>query len=99
MLIKLTEVCVNGTYSTSQNYLLKEVFINPDHVIMIREEARIKQLNEQGQVHKDLNPSHEFSKLTINRGNTGTEIVVVGGPSHIETKLNKLHPKKQLLNG
>jgi hypothetical protein len=66
---------------------------------MIREEARIKQLNEQGQVHKDLNPSHEFSKLTINRGNTGTEIVVVGGPSHIETKLNKLHPKKQLLNG
>ena len=26
MLIKLTEVCVNGTYSTSQNYLLKEVF-------------------------------------------------------------------------
>jgi len=98
MLIKLTEVCVNGTYSTSQNYLLKEIFINPDHVIMIREEARIKQLNEQGHVHKDLSPSHEFSKLTINRGNTGTEIVVVGGPSHIETKLNKPR-KKQLLNG
>jgi hypothetical protein len=65
---------------------------------MIREEARIKQLNEQGHVHKDLSPSHEFSKLTINRGNTGTEIVVVGAPSHIETKLNKPR-KKQLLNG
>ena len=99
MLIKLTEVCVNGTYSTSQNYLLKEIFINPDHVIMIREEARIKQLNEQGHVHKDLSPGHEFSKLTINRGNTGTEIVVVGAPSHIETKLNKSPRKKQLLNG
>jgi len=99
MLIKLTEVCVNGTYSTSQNYLLKEIFINPDHVIMIREEARIKQLNEQGHVHKDLSPSHEFSKLTINRGNTGTEIVVVGAPSHIETKLNKSPHKKKLLNG
>jgi len=98
MLIKLTEVCINGTYSTSQNYMLKEVFINPDHVIMIREEARMKQLNEQGNIHKDLNPSHEFSKLTINRGNTGAEIVVVGAPDMIETMLNK-NTKQQVLRG
>ena len=26
MLIKLTEVCLNGTYSTTQNYILKEIY-------------------------------------------------------------------------
>ena len=97
MLVKLTEVCINGMYSTNQNYALKEIFINPDHVIMVRPELRLQQLNEQGTIHKDLNPGHEFSKLTINRGNSGTEIVVVGGPNMIETMLNK--STKQLLRG
>jgi hypothetical protein len=64
---------------------------------MIREEARLKQLNEQGLVNTELNERHEFSKLTINRGNTGTEIVVVGAPNTIETMLNKNN--KQLLRG
>jgi len=97
MLVKLTEVCINGMYSTNQNYALKEIFINPDHVIMVRPELRLKQLNEQGAIHQDLNPEHEFSKLTINRGNSGTEIVVVGAPNMIETMLNK--NTKQLLRG
>jgi|TARA_Y100000310_G_scaffold317464_1_gene370376 hypothetical protein len=98
MLIKLTEVRINGTYTTSQDYMLREIFVNPDHVIMIREESRLRQLNEQGRIHKDLNPNHKFSKLTINRGNTGTEIVVVGAPNMIETILNK-NTKKELLKG
>tara|TARA_R110000824_G_scaffold68670_3_gene177415 strand:- start:1654 stop:1947 length:294 start_codon:yes stop_codon:yes gene_type:complete len=97
MLIKLTEVCSNGACTTQQDYTLKEVFINPDHVIMIREEARLRQLNEQGLVNTELNEKHEFSKLTINRGNTGTEIVVVGAPNTIEVMLNKNN--KHVLKG
>jgi hypothetical protein len=97
MLIKLTEVCSNGTCTAKQDYSLKEVFINPDHVIMIREEARLRKLNEQGLLSNELSPNNEFSKLTINRGNTGTEIVVVGAPNYIETILNK--DDKQLLRG
>jgi len=64
---------------------------------MIREEARLKQLNEQGLINTALSEGHEFSKLTINRGNTGTEIVVVGAPNIIETMLNKNN--KQILRG
>jgi hypothetical protein len=96
-LVRLTEVCSNGACTTQQDYTLKEVFINPDHVIMIREEARLKQLNEQGLINTALSEGHEFSKLTINRGNTGTEIVVVGAPNIIETMLNKNN--KQILRG
>lgn len=97
MLIKLTEVCLNGTYTTTQEYMLREVFINPEHVIMIREEKRMKELNERGGVNSSLDKNHGFSKLTINRGQTGTDIVVVGAPEIIETQLNKT--KKQILRG
>ena len=95
-LVKLTEVCHNNTLTTSQDYTLREVFVNPDHVVMIREEARMKQLHEQGHLPSELDPAHRFTKLTINRGHTGTEIVVVGGPDLIETTQNQ---QKQLLRG
>ena len=95
-LVKLTEVCHNNTLTTQQEYTLREVFVNPEHVVMIREEARMRTLNEQGQLPKNLNNSHRFTKLTINRGHTGTEIVVVGAPHVIEDTLSK---QKQLLRG
>lgn len=95
-LVKLTEVCHNSTLTTQQDYTLREIFVNPEHVVMIREEARMRQLNEQGALPVDLDSSHHFTKLTINRGHTGTEIVVVGAPSIIETTLNQ---NKTLLRG
>ena len=96
-LVKLTEVCHNSTLTTQQDYTLREVFVNPEHVVMIREEQRMKALNEQGALPDGLELNHQFTKLTINRGHTGTEIVVVGAPATVETKLNKNN--KQLLKG
>lgn len=95
-LVKLTEVCHNGTLTTQQTYTLREVFVNPEHVVMIREEARMQQLNEQGRLPAELNNEHRFTKLTINRGHTGTEIVVVGSPATVEDSLAK---KAKLLRG
>ena len=97
MLVRLTEVCANGAVTTQHSYMLREVFINPEHVIMIREEKRIQELNERGALSEGLDTNHRFSKLTINRGHTGTEIVVVGSPDLVETQLQK--PSKQLLRG
>lgn len=97
MLVKLTEVCQNNALTTQNDYTLREVFVNPEHVVMIREEARMQQLNEQGVLPPGLNTSHRFTKLTINRGHTGTEIVVVGAPDIVETTLNT--PSRELLKG
>ena len=96
MLVKLTEVRHSNTLTSRQNYTLQEVFVNPEHVVMIREDARLRQLNEEGALDSDLDPEHRFTKLTINRGHTGTEIVVVGAPSIIESQLNT---SKKLLRG
>ena len=95
MLVKLTEICTNNSLTTNQDYALREVFINPEHVVMIREEARMKQLNEQNPLTNGLDTNHRFTKLTINRGHTGTEIVVVGAPDTIEQSLNS----KKLIRG
>ena len=97
MLIKLTEVCANGAVTTNQQYTLREVFINPKHVVLVREEARMKQLNEEQALAPGLTTGHRFSKLTINRGHTGTEIVVIGAPEMIEQQLHQL--PQQLLKG
>ena len=96
MLVKLTEVCNNGAVTTNKFYSLREVFVNPEHVVMIREEKRMKELNERGKVSPGLDEAHQFSKLTINRGQTGTEIVVVGSPEAIESTLKST---QQLLRG
>ena len=95
-LVKLTEVCQNNALTTKRDYMLREVFVNPEHVVMIREEARMQQLNEQGLLANGLDPNHKFTKLTINRGQTGTEIVVVGAPHVIESSLNN---RKRLIRG
>ena len=96
MLVKLMEVCNNGAVTTNKSYSLREIFVNPEHVIMIREDKRTRELNEMGKVATGLDTEHQFSKLTINRGHTGTEIVVVGSPDVVE---NTLKNSKQLLRG
>ena len=96
MLIRLTEVHHNTTLTTKSEYTLREVFVNPEHVVMIREEMRMKSLHESGHLPNNLDAAHRFTKLTINRGHTGTEIVVVGAPDIIEQTLNN---NKQLLRG
>ena len=97
MLVKLTEVCNNAAVTSRQQYTLRDIFVNPEHVVMIREERRLRELNENGDVMTGLDTNHRFSKLTINRGTTGTEIVVIGAPEIIETQLKS--SRKVLLKG
>jgi len=97
MLVKLTEVCNHTAITSQQTFTLREVFINPDQVIMIREDFRLKELNENCLLKEGLSSGHRFSKLTINRGQSGTEVTVVGAPCVIEEALKNIN--KQLLRG
>lgn len=101
MLVKLTELCSSNAVTAGKNYNLREIYVNPEHVIMIREEVTVKTLNETGNIKmmtgENLDKNHSFSKLTINRGNSGTEIVVVGSPLMVENALGK--KQHQVLNG
>ena len=97
MLVKLTEVCQRNTLTSSkQEYSLRDVFINPEHVVMIREDSRLGRLNENTSLLPGMDANHQFTKLTINRGQTGTEIIVVGSPQTVEQKLQE---NKKLIRG
>jgi hypothetical protein len=96
MLVRLTEVCNTGAVTNNAQYSLREVYINPEHVVMVREEQRLKQINEEKRLVDGLDSDHRFSKLIIDKGNTGTEIIVVGAPDAIESILKK---QRQILRG
>ena len=88
MLVRLTEVCGTGAVTTGRRYSCREVFVNPEHVVMVREEHQMRSLNEQGVLTEGLDKEHRFSKITIDKGTTGTEIVVIGDPNTVENALN-----------
>ncbi len=103
MLVKLVEVSKNSSYSslgetTSQQagYSLKEVYINPEHVVFMREDNKILTKISKTLLSEQLHPEQEFTTLRINAGHSGMEVTVVGSLIMIQEKLNF---RKQLLKG
>ena len=84
-------------HETSQGHVLREIYVNPKHVVSLREDMRFKQKLSEGKLPEELNDQHSFTKVTLDKGSTGQELVVVGAPHAIEAKLNG--DGKQLLNG
>ena len=93
MVVKLVEVAKIGTdISSRSEYTLREVFVNPDQVTMLREDVAMKSLLGEGRLPNELDGRMEFTRLFLN---TGMDIFVVGAPHVVETKLKQ----KQILRG
>jgi len=94
-MVKLIEIVYNHRDEVS----LREVYVNPNHVVFLREDVGLKtKLQEQTISFPDgLDTRQSFTRVQIHNGTTGTEFIVVGSPQMIETKL-KVN-KKELLHG
>ena len=93
MLIKLTQVIKEPS-----RFLLKTIFVNPNHVVTITEDEHIKNLNEtNGPLLEGLSSNHDFSRLSINSGSQSRSITVVGSPESVMSALKKNH--RQLIKG
>tara|TARA_R110000796_G_scaffold74601_2_gene167735 strand:- start:340 stop:624 length:285 start_codon:yes stop_codon:yes gene_type:complete len=94
-MIKLVEVV--QTYK--KDYNLREIFVNPDHVVLLREDTTLKsRLDEgKGSFPEGLDTRQSFTRLQIHNGTTGAEFIVIGAPHLIELKLKG--NKKELLRG
>ena len=90
-MIQLVEVVKN-----TRNYELREVFVNPTHVIMLREDHATKAAINEGKVIEGVDPRQKYTRITVHNGSTGSQFVVVGAPNMVETKLKS---GRQLLNG
>jgi len=88
-MIRLIEVCehLSAANSSQRKYSLKEIYINPKHVVSLREEESYKQKLVEGFLPEDLDTRQSFTRITLDKGQTGLDIVVVGSPGQIEDKI------------
>ena len=106
MLIKFIEIVENSTktHLTSSvdkagRFTLKEVSINPEYVVCVREEERMTRMLQEGYLPEGLDQRQKFTRVFLDRGHTGIDVVVVGEPEKVEADLKRAKGKKELLNG
>ncbi len=87
-IVKLVEVSKSSSVVSGAGYTLREIFVNPKHVVCLREDHHTQQLLVEGKLPNDLDNRQKFTKVQLNRGSTGLDVIVVGSPSMIEEKLN-----------
>mgnify|MGYP005825050293 CR=1 FL=1 len=92
-MIKLIEVFKLPQHN---QYTLREIYVNPKHVVALREEVSFKQKLVEGQLPDDLDSRQDFTRLTLDRGQSGLDVVVIGAPHIIENKIHGTN-EKQLL--
>jgi len=66
---------------------LREVYVNPKHVVAMREDDRMQSLLSEGVLPDGIDQTQSFTKLYVDRGNTGIDITVVGDLNSIKEKL------------
>ena len=97
MVVKLMEVYEENAFGRKA-YKLREVFINPDYVVCLRDEPYFQGLLREGRLPEGLDSRQEFTRVQLNRGGqSGLDIVVVGNPQLVEDKIGKT--KKKILKG
>ena len=92
---KLIEVTQNS--ATAKTYSLREVFVNPEFVVSLTPDINTKRLLTEGRLPEGLSNQTEFTRVTIHKGASGQEMVVVGDISDVRTKL--FSGNRQVLKG
>ena len=96
MNIKFVEVYSPGG-GVSHKYSLRTVYINPDHVVCLREDTATGTLLEEGRLPSGLDHRQSFTRVSINGGGYGQDIVVVGQVEETYQKLD--FDSRRLLKG
>jgi len=86
--VKLIEVSRRSDVIRNSGYTLKEVFINPEHVVCLREDSATLQLLKEGMLPDGIDDRQRFTRVQMNRGSAGLDIVVVGSPAIVEDMLH-----------
>mgnify|MGYP005822410339 CR=1 FL=1 len=105
MLIKLIEIRQSSnvtkfTNKQKQQYFLSEVYINPDHVVYMREDPSFKKrLLSEGLSPDGLSDHQDFTRVNLSRSQSGVDIIVVGSVDNIQEKLGLTKGTKSVLRG
>lgn len=94
--IRFVEIYNTAGTPTFKEYSLREIYINPNHVVCLRENTDVSKLLIEGKLPEQLDPRQEFTTVTLNKGTYGQDIIVVGP---IRETHEKLYNQKVLLQG
>tara|TARA_B100000287_G_scaffold227782_1_gene214811 strand:- start:3068 stop:3385 length:318 start_codon:yes stop_codon:yes gene_type:complete len=105
MLVTLVEVVeVRNAYSQTTaeatrgaTYSLREVTVNPNHVVCLREDGKMVQRLNEGRLPDNLDSRQRFTKVYLDRGQTGIDLTVVGSLQQTQERLGI--DKREVLHG
>jgi hypothetical protein len=94
MLVTLVEVveAKRGYSQQAENrqgstYSLKEVTVNPNHVVCLREDINMSQRLVEGRLPKDVDERQRFTRVYLDRGQAGLDLTVVGSMTQTQESL------------
>ena len=79
------------------SYTLESVYINPKHIVLLKENKQCRDALTEGKINLPIDKHAEFTTIFISENSSTKEIVVVGSPSSVESKL--FNKQKQILRG
>ena len=92
MIISLVEIYEDTkVHSNDKNrsYGLREVYINPEQVVCLREDPHFKGLLLERRLPEGLDDNQSFTRIYMNRGQAGLDVVVVGSPTQVQKQIFK----------
>ena len=94
--IRFVELYNRSGTPTFKDYGLREIYINPDHVVCLREDFQSGRLLTEGTLPDDLAPRQQFTNVSLNKGTYGQDIIVIGPVQEVH---QKLYSQRELLKG
>ena len=92
-MVKLTQI----KKDSFNMYRIASIYVNPKHIVFMSEESTFRQELIEGKIDLGLDKNITFTKIKINESANFSEIVVVGTPEMIESKIST--STKKLLRG
>ena len=92
-MVKLTQIKKDSFNA----YRIASIYVNPKHIVFMSEEMHMRQELIEGKINLGLDKNITFTKIKINESANFSEIIVVGTPEMIESKINT--STKKLLRG
>ena len=83
--------------TTNGQYTLKEIMINPKHIIYIQEEPTFQRKLREGKLPLGLISEAQFTSITVSDTPHNKKVIVVGQANEIEAKI--FQKSKRLLRG
>jgi hypothetical protein len=85
--IKLMEV-YNGSQGVARSYSLREIYINPQHVVCLRAESALETMLQEGRLVDGLDNRQKLTRVSVSNNAYEEDIVVIGSIDEVYKKLN-----------